>query len=384
MDARRLLARLSTPAAGCALAAVLTSLAAALAVMAPHDFDPSALVHVGRTEPMAQVARTTDPDFVLYPSSSHYDGVYYYAIARDPLVRNAEHELIDLAAYRYSHAGFGWLVWLASAGRPGLIPEAMLAVALVCAGVAGAAASLLAKDLGISAWWGLAVAVNPGLVYSVTVVTSEAAGLASLLVGLSAWRRGRHVGAALALAAACLIKEPFLLVPVAIAAYEVIRWLRVRRAAEEARIGAVLRRLAPLSLGPLVYGGWYVYISSQFDAWPTEQSREFTSFLFTGWLDTFDRAAALADADFTSAQIGAITIPLLVVVGVALLVGLLRALRFDSEVQTVFVALALVAFSLNWWNLLYPKDFLRAVTVQLALLPFVFAPRWRDRRTTVR
>ena len=150
-----------------------------------------------------------------------------------------------------------------------------------------------------------------------------------------------------------------------------------------APIRAVLRRLAPLAVGPLVYGVWYLYLWVEFLVRPTEQSREFTSFPFTGWLDTLDRAAAFVDADFNAAQIGAITIPLVVVVGAALLGGSLRAIRLRSEVQAVFVLLALVAFSLNWWNLLYPKDLLRAVTVQLALLPFVFVPPWRDRRSSV-
>src|SRR5215204_1959084 len=165
------------PVACCAAAAVATCLAAALAVMRPHDYRTSALVHMSDGEAIAGVARATDPEFILYPLSSHYDGVYYYAIARDPLARRGEHRLIDLASYRYGHAGFGWLAWAASAGRSRAVPAALLAVALLCAGVAGAAGSLLARDLSMSPWLGLAIALNPGLVYSVTAVTSEAAGL---------------------------------------------------------------------------------------------------------------------------------------------------------------------------------------------------------------
>jgi hypothetical protein len=56
-------------------------------------------------------------------------------------------------------------------------------------------------------------------------------------------------------------------------------------------------------------------------------------------------------------------------------VAAFRAIRVESEVHAVFLLLALTVFSLNWWNLLYPKDLLRAVTAELALLPFVFSPR---------
>jgi hypothetical protein len=198
---------------------------------------------MGDGEPMAAVARATDPDFVLVPIASHYDGVYFYTVGRDPLARGDEHKLIDLGGYRYEHPGFGWLGWLLSAGQPSALPLALLLAALVCAAAAGGAASLLAADLGLSPWWGLVVALNPGLVYSITVVTSEAAGLAALLVSLYAWRRGRRLVAVIALTAACLIKEPFLLLPVGIAIYELVRWLRGRPAGGVSA-GSFLRRLA--------------------------------------------------------------------------------------------------------------------------------------------
>src|SRR5262249_58629268 len=107
-------------------------------------FAPCMLVHVGSAEPMASVARATDPHFALVPNQSHYDGVYYYAIGRDPLAQGREHTLIDRPAYRYGHPGFGWLGWRASAGQAPALPDALLAVALACAAGAGAAAALFA------------------------------------------------------------------------------------------------------------------------------------------------------------------------------------------------------------------------------------------------
>jgi hypothetical protein len=382
LDARRLHARfppVTKVAACCALAAMATTFAAALAAMGPHVFQPSVLVHVGAGEPIATVARATDPNFVLWPTSSHYDGVYYYAIARDPIAQGREHRLIDRPSYRYSHPGFAWLAWLASAGQPRALPDAMLAVVLVCAGIAGAAASLLAADLRLSPWTGLAVALNPGIVFSVTVLTSEPAGLAALLVGLYAWRRRRRLTATVALAGACLIKEPFLLVPVAIAVYELVTWLRARRAGDRVPARRVGMRLVPLVLGPLLYAIWYVYVWWEFVIPPREQSTDVT-ILFTGWVDAFKWAALLTGGGQDAFQIGATTITLLIVFGFALAACSLRALRLESEVQASFLLLALVGFSLSRDNLLFPKDLLRALTVQLVLLPFVFAPRWTENR----
>jgi hypothetical protein len=347
--------------------------------MAPYDFRPSVLVHMGNSEQLAASTRAEDPGFAFVPTQSHYDGVYYYAIGRDPLARGTQHRLIDLGSYRYGHPGFGWLGWLASAGQAKPLPYALLAVTLACAAIAGAVASLLAADLGLSPWFGLAVALNPGLVFAVTELTSEAAGLAALLVSIFSWRRERRIGAALALTAACLIKEQLLLVPLGLAIYELVRWLRACRAGAALSTRSLLVRLAPLAAGPLVYVAWFAYVWWQFLVPPTEQGRDFISIPFTGWIDTFERAETFVGADFSTSQLGAIEIPLLVAIGSALVIAGGRAIRLESEVQAVFLLLALTVFSLNWWNLLYPKDFLRQATMVLVLLPLVFAPSLSSR-----
>jgi hypothetical protein len=249
------------------------------------------------------------------------------------------------------------------------VPFALLLVALECAAVAGAAAALLARDLGWSPWWGLSVAMNPGLVYSVTAVTTESAGLAATLLALLAWRRGRRGWAAAAVVAACLIKEPFVLLAGGLALYEVLRWVR-----HEVGTRATVRAVAPLALGPAVLAAWQVYVWQRFDVAPTGHAHGLIAAPLVGWIDTLKRAAYLDSADFSSAQIGAATIPLLLAVGLALAVGIVRSRRVRTEVQAVFLLLALLAFTLNWFNLLYTKDMLRALTVVLALLPFVFAP----------
>jgi len=293
-------------AAACAAAAVATCLAAAFAVMAPFDFEPSALVHVGAAEPMAGVARATDPSFVLVPEQSHYDGVYYYAIARDPLARGREHKLIDRGSYRYGHPGFGWLAWLASAGQAKPLPYVMLAVALACVAIAAAVASLLAADLSLSPWWGLVVAVNPGLIFAVTELTSEAAGVAALLLSIFLWRRERRLLAAVALTAACLVKEQFLVVPIALAIYEIVWWIRRRRAGTIVSAGWLLVRIAPLAAAPLIYLAWFAYVWWEFVFSPVDQGKDIVGIPFTGWVRTFERAGDFVYADFSTSQIGAI------------------------------------------------------------------------------
>src|SRR2546426_368028 len=74
----------------------------------------SVLVRMAETERMAQIPRSAGQKFRLVLSSDHYDGVYFYAVAVDPVARGLAHRLIDHGAYRYSHGGYGLLAWLFS------------------------------------------------------------------------------------------------------------------------------------------------------------------------------------------------------------------------------------------------------------------------------
>jgi hypothetical protein len=145
----------------CAAAAAAVSAAAALAVLSVEHWQPSVLIRMGAGEPLAPVARKTDPDFAFVDAAGHGDGVYYYAIARDPFATAKEHQLIDGAAYRYGHPGFSWLAFAASAGRNELLPLIFLLLGVAGMAIAACTAALIAADLGWSPWIGLLVALQP-------------------------------------------------------------------------------------------------------------------------------------------------------------------------------------------------------------------------------
>ncbi|MGH2785599.1 MAG: AZOBR_p60025 family cell surface glycopolymer formation protein [Actinomycetota bacterium] len=352
----------------CAVIALAVAAAGVVATLSVQDGKLSALVHMSEEEPLASLARDADPGFRFVHRESHYDGVYFYAIARDPFATGAEHELIDAAAYRYGHAGYGWLAWLASAGHAAAVPAALLGVGLAGVAVAGYAASRLAHELGWSAWGGLVVALSPGLMYAITADTSEPVAMAATALALLAWFRRRWLRAAVALVAACLIKEPLLLLPAGLGIWEALRYVRGNRPPD------LIKRAAVILAGPFAFGAWAIYLRSVFGTWPfSHPSEEFLVFPFSGWWDTLRRAASMAAGPFESSQLGNASVGLLVVTGAVLLIGMIRAGRFRSELDPFFLMYALLVFSLNWLGLLYPKDLIRETTIPLALAPAVIA-----------
>jgi hypothetical protein len=354
-------------AAACTVIALAVSGVAVVASIESRGWSPTTLVRMGTTEPMARLASEASPDFRFVSPAAHYDGVYFYTIARDPFAWGEPHTLIDNAAYRYGHPGYGWLAWLLSLGMAGAVPAALLLVSLASVAIAAYAASLIARDHGWSPWGGLVVAFNPGIVYSVTADTSEPLGIALLALALLAWTRHRRTAATVAIAAACLTKEPFVLVPVGLALWEAIEAARGRRSPD------LVRRLALLAVGPACLAAWYVYLRLAFGHFPFSEAHGLTTLPLEGWIDAFRDAAVFATGDFNASQIGSVSVPLLAVCGVLLLLGLVVSLQARTPIDPVYLLFALVALSLSWLGVLYPKDLFRELVVPLSLVPAVLA-----------
>lgn len=345
----------------CAVVALASAAAGVAASLHWVDWDTSALVRIHDTMPLSKLAVRDDPTFRLRTNSGFYDGAYFYAIARDPLATGEAHRLLHEAPYYWGHPAYGWLAWLASAGgRPGAVPDALLAVGLLSIFVAGAAASLLARAVGWSAWGGLVVALNPGLVFAVNHDTSEPLGAALLLLGLAAYARGRRGWAVGLFAALCLVKEPLVLVPLAIAAWDLWRTRRPPLVAA-AVVPAIL---------------WWVYLRIHLGAFPFGQGSERLAAPLVGWKRALlDAALQSWNRGVDTAQLGEAAVPLIVVVGLGILIGGIYALRVRTVVDPAFLALALLYACITSKGVQYPKDLIRELAPVLTLLPFVLATR---------
>lgn len=332
----------------------------------------TSLVGIMATEPLAPEVSRHDADFVF--SADHLDGAYFYAIAVDPLATGAAHDLVDVPAYRFGHPGYGWLAWLLAGGRASAVPNTLLLIGLVGMFAAGFSVSLLASELGWSPWAGLVVAFNPGLIFATVADNSEPLAVTVLALTLLAWMRKRLLLAGVGLVALCMIKEQFVLVPVALLLWELAQVARDRVDPPEWR--EWVKRGAVLAAGPLALGLWFLYLRSVYGDYPFQQHPLLMNPLTTppfGYLDTLRRAAGLHSSSGDIAQLGGAALPLLLAVGGALVVGIVRGLRFTSPVDSVFVLLTVLMFSLTWVQLLYPKDLLRIAAVQLVLLPAAIA-----------
>ncbi|WP_297741058.1 AZOBR_p60025 family cell surface glycopolymer formation protein [uncultured Tessaracoccus sp.] len=328
-------------------------------------FHPSLLLNVADTDAIAPRIAAVDPAFQFTTTHDHYDGVYLWAMATDPFaVAGGSHELIDLAAYRYGHPLYSWIAGALSFGHAPALPWVFWALSLVSMIGAAVAVSRLAVRLGGSPWLGLIVACSPGLLFSASTALTEPAQL--LLVALLCLRwldqRTSPIEIAALTAAMCLLKEPLVLVAVALGVSGLIQGLRERNI-EWSRLFALLA-------GPMALGAWLLFIRGRFAAEQKTYDDGNLGRPIEGWLETFRLATSLRFGGAMQSQIGSTAVPGLMATAAVLVIASTVGLRrFDAFGLVVVFQSALVA-CLGWRTLLYPHEMFRipSVPVTLAVL----------------
>jgi hypothetical protein len=340
--------------AACGLLAVAVTVVAMLPSLRPAGWSLTVLPRVDADTPMGADARTIDPGFhTVHPGA--YDGQFYWGIAVDPLGTGHVHRDFDSAAYRYGHPLYGWLGWLASAGRGSAVPAALAALGLASM----LAAAVLACMLGRGSE-GLFVALNPGLLYAAAHDLAEPLCAALVLGAFVAHARGRRATALACFALLPFAKEPLVLVPLAVAA-----WGLLRRRVTFGGAG-----VTGATGGPAV-GGWVggrVELGASF----LSVGDTVIQAPLAGWRRALLDAGVNSYSSSPSAnQLGETTVVLVAALGALLLVAALLALRLRTEVDAAFVPIVLVLACLSPAATVNPRDLLRVTSVAVVLVPFV-------------
>lgn len=356
----------------CGGAALVAALLALIPALRPADWSLTALPRVASNTGMGAAALARDPHFHVVRTND-YDGQFYWGIAVDPIATGDVHQSFDTASYRYGHPLLGWLGWGLSAGQARAVPAALLAVGVLSLVLAAFGASLLDVGLGGAGWSGLFVAANPGLIYGSVHDLAEPLSAALMFGGLLAYARGRRGIAAASFGLLVLSKEQFILVPLAIVAWEL-----VRRRGRWRDAAVFVACLAPAVC-------WWIYARIQLGAWFTSGG-DALGIPFSGWRRALvDAGVATYSSDATKNVSSEATLVVLVALLVLIAVAGLRALRLRGPLDVAFVLLAIVTACLVPKATVLQRDALRNTAVLLTLIPFVIAfppllPRWMRRR----
>ena len=364
--------RFRIPAAYGLLAALLTAITM-IPSLRPAGWSLTVLPRVSAGTAMGAAARSVDPGFRVVKQGA-YDGEFYWGIAVDPVARGNVHDSFDVPSYRYGHPLLGWLGWVLSAGQARYAAAALAALGIASMLAAGAAAAALGLVRGRSGVEALFVALNPGLLYAAAHDLTEPLSAALLLGAFYGYMRNRQ-----ALLLACLVllplsKEVFIVVPLALAAWELIRR------------GSRIADVVPLVATLIPAAAWWVYARLTLGAWFTSGGDSALGFPLAGWgRSLVDSGIHSLANDAAQNQLGEVTVVLVVSLLGLLTVAGLSALRLRGPVDLVYLLMAAIAACLVPAATTLPRDALRNAAVLVVLVPFVIvspslAPTWRARR----
>jgi hypothetical protein len=212
-----------------------------------------------------------------------YDGQWYLALATDPLLRDGIAAHFDNPRYRAGRPLQAWAGWLLAAGRPGLIPAALLAVGPLAAALGAAATAGVATAFGRSRWWGPAFVLVPGVAVGIAAATSEPLALALAVLGVALLLADRPVAAGVAFAGAALTKESYLAFAVAAAIHLLLEPSTAGRGWRRGRLARAGMVLLPGLAGLVV---WWVYLVGRLPAVPGQADNAGSALgvPFSGWV----------------------------------------------------------------------------------------------------
>jgi hypothetical protein len=318
------------------------------------DWDPSVFLHVGRDDSVGLRYARQHLGTVKETTALGHDGKYFFIQAHDPLLLNGElhAQYLDLPAYRGQRMLYPLLAAPALLGGEWALAWALIVVNLAAIGLGTWATSRLAVLMGASPWWGLAFALNPGVIFEVFIDGSGALAWGLALVGLVALQKGRPRPASLALAVAALARETMLIVAVGAALWESYRrrpdwWLLVAVPGSAVGVWGLYVRWR-LALPPWTYGGQglgrpFGGLLQAAQRWPSEPSLH----MVVGLVAT-----------------------------VLVIATLLQAVLRPSLISYAVVGFALLAPFMTWQVWLYYFDITRAIAPLMT--SFVLATVGRD------
>lgn len=190
-----------------AIVCVLALLVAPVLVV--HHGDPTAVAWFG-----SDFASTIHPPAgAVIRAGAGYDGQYFYALGRDPLLLHQSTVAVFAhQGFRLQRMAYPLLAWLVSGAGRTALPWALLGLNLFAVIGLVIGFGRFCLEQGRSAWWGLAAGLLPGVLFAALADLGDVLSTCALLAALVAHARGRRWAVAGWLTLGVLTREPMMLV----------------------------------------------------------------------------------------------------------------------------------------------------------------------------
>ena len=159
-------------------------------------------------------------EIIVSPKGGH-DGQFFFSQAMDPFYLEPDVHAIylDRPVYRAQRMLYPLLAGLGGMAGAPATAWGLILVNVVALSVGSAITAMVALEMGLSAWFGLAFVFNPGLFIDLYIDGAGILAFAFLMAAILLVLKGRIGGSALALTFAALTRETMLIGALGIALY---------------------------------------------------------------------------------------------------------------------------------------------------------------------
>lgn len=326
----------------------------ALRLLIPNGMDPTVFLALGADSPVQTNYAQRLLDDVRTRRDLGHDGRFFFAQANDPWLLQPDENaaVLDRPVYRSQRMLFPLIAGGLGSFPPHVVVWSLLITNLLAMGIGALVAAQLATRWGATAWLGLAVPLNIGLIFELDIGGAGIVAYTFALAGLLALVVTRVWFASLLFAAAALSRE--VMVAFAVGVF-ILWWLEERR--------SIWRIVVLPVVGMAV---WNVYVRFRLEGVPGAGERtENFSVPFIGLFEAFESWVR------NPSELLLNSVLVLVVVAFVPL-----ALRSRSPIAWGGLPFAVLIVVLSAEVLREPFNFSRAVVPVFTALPFlIMAPR---------
>jgi len=301
-------------------------------LLAEHDFDPSATVKFATIAPEqnAYAAELLGRDIVIAPKAGH-DGKFFFSQAMDPffLEPDVHAEHLDRPTYRAQRMLYPTLASLGGSVSAEATLWGLIVVNVLAMGIGTAFASLVAIEMGISKWLGLAFLLNPAMIVTLNIDGAEIVAVAAMMAAVYYTMRETYVPAAVSLTVACLAREAMLIAAVGLGLFVLYKKRRIVWA---------------FAIPALAVGGWWFYVRWRLDALLAQDIKAL-DLPFVGFSQAFQRWLA-TPGSLPDLLMGCV----LLIVSVLVVIRALRSPSALAWAASGFALLGLVLSGPVWLN----------------------------------
>jgi hypothetical protein len=335
-------------------------LSMSLPILAANNWDPTIFIKFPEGIPeLLDYGEDRLGEVVVAPRGGH-DGKFYFVQAMDPFYLNPEANayLLDRPTYRAQRMLYPTVVSVAGLGGPWAVVWAMYIVNAVGIGLGCVATALVARELGLSEYFGLAFVANLGMLSAGIFDTAEVFGFGLLMVGFYFCMRKSWGWMALALTLAVLARETMFAGVFGVAVYLVLVKVRLPRS---------------LIYTLVVPAAWFAYLQLRIGYLPGyEDHAQVIAPPFTG----FFKALGYWNSEPGQAENMAVGI-VLMAISIVFLVRVVRSRTLVAITGASFALIAVMMAEVVWYE---RYDSSRALAPLMTL--FILSIPLRGRRRT--